>query len=89
MVCLKPRFKYDDSLDAFGVHGVGGFLGALLTGVFASAALYNAAAGKTGDDVLKLPVWSSQLATQFIAAAVSAVAYSPDGKTLALPDRAD
>ena len=27
-VCLKPLFKYDDSLDAFGVHGVGGFLGA-------------------------------------------------------------
>ncbi len=33
-VCLKPVFKYDDSLDAFGVHGVGGFLGAVLTGVF-------------------------------------------------------
>ena len=33
-VCLKPLFQYDDSLDAFGVHGVGGFLGAVLTGVF-------------------------------------------------------
>jgi len=33
-VTLKPYFKYDDSLDAFGVHGVGGFLGAVLTGVF-------------------------------------------------------
>jgi Amt family ammonium transporter len=33
---LKHRFGYDDSLDAFGVHGVGGILGALLTGVFAS-----------------------------------------------------
>jgi ammonium transporter len=33
-VCLKPVLKYDDSLDAFGVHGVGGFLGAVLTGVF-------------------------------------------------------
>ncbi|MEZ4303012.1 MAG: ammonium transporter, partial [Polyangiaceae bacterium] len=31
----KERFGYDDSLDAFGVHGVGGALGALLTGVFA------------------------------------------------------
>ncbi|MFO0599655.1 MAG: ammonium transporter [Myxococcaceae bacterium] len=31
-VQLKTRFKYDDSLDAFGVHGVGGILGALLTG---------------------------------------------------------
>ncbi|MFT3835489.1 MAG: ammonium transporter [Myxococcaceae bacterium] len=33
-VQLKNRFGYDDSLDAFGVHGVGGILGALLTGVF-------------------------------------------------------
>lgn len=35
-VMLKGRFGYDDSLDAFGVHGVGGITGAILTGVFAS-----------------------------------------------------
>jgi ammonium transporter, Amt family len=35
---LKAKFRYDDSLDAFGVHGVGGTLGALLTGVFATRA---------------------------------------------------
>jgi Amt family ammonium transporter len=34
-VLLKSRFGYDDALDAFGVHGVGGALGAILTGVFA------------------------------------------------------
>jgi len=34
-VLLKGKLGYDDSLDAFGVHGVGGFLGAVLTGVFA------------------------------------------------------
>jgi Amt family ammonium transporter len=34
---VKKMFGYDDSLDAFGVHGVGGTLGALLTGVFASS----------------------------------------------------
>ncbi len=34
-VYLKHMLGYDDSLDAFGVHGVGGFLGAILTGVFA------------------------------------------------------
>ncbi len=34
-VVLKSRFKYDDALDVFGVHGIGGLLGALLTGVFA------------------------------------------------------
>jgi Amt family ammonium transporter len=36
---LKRTFGYDDSLDVFGVHGVGGIVGALLTGVFASASL--------------------------------------------------
>jgi Amt family ammonium transporter len=36
---LKSKFKYDDSLDAFGVHGIGGTIGALLTGVFATRAL--------------------------------------------------
>ncbi len=36
---MKRFFGYDDSLDAFGVHGVGGLVGALLTGVFASTAL--------------------------------------------------
>ncbi len=36
---LKRRLGYDDSLDVFGVHGVGGIVGALLTGVFADAAL--------------------------------------------------
>lgn len=36
---LKRRLGYDDALDVFGVHGVGGILGALLTGVFASASL--------------------------------------------------
>ncbi len=37
-VLAKGRFGYDDALDAFGVHGVGGALGAILTGVLASAA---------------------------------------------------
>ncbi len=36
---LKRRLGYDDALDVFGVHGVGGIVGALLTGVFASKAL--------------------------------------------------
>ncbi|HEY7954242.1 MAG TPA: ammonium transporter, partial [Polyangia bacterium] len=37
-VLVKSRFGYDDALDAFGVHGVGGALGALLTGLFAAKA---------------------------------------------------
>ena len=36
---LKNRTKIDDSLDAFGVHGLGGFVGAILTGVFAIEAI--------------------------------------------------
>ncbi|OLU20530.1 MULTISPECIES: ammonium transporter [unclassified Pseudomonas] len=36
---LKRKLGYDDSLDVFGVHGVGGIVGALLTGVFAAPAL--------------------------------------------------
>jgi Amt family ammonium transporter len=36
---IKNQFKYDDTLDAFGVHGVGGTLGAILTGVFATKAV--------------------------------------------------
>ncbi len=42
---VKKFFGYDDSLDAFGVHGVGGTVGALLTGVFASGVI-NAVFGK-------------------------------------------
>ncbi len=43
---IKPKFGYDDSLDAFGVHGIGGILGTLATGLFASRAIN--AAGANG-----------------------------------------
>jgi len=46
---IKNKFRYDDALDAFGVHGAGGTLGALLTGVFATSAINDGlkdAAGK-------------------------------------------
>jgi len=36
---VKSKFRYDDTLDAFGVHGAGGTVGALLTGVFATRAI--------------------------------------------------
>lgn len=38
-ITIKSKFGYDDSLDAFGVHGIGGTLGAILTGVFATRAV--------------------------------------------------
>jgi Amt family ammonium transporter len=61
-VWLKNAFKYDDSLDAFGVHGIGGMLGALLTGVFATAAV-NPGVGAHGvlqqaEGLLATIVWS-------------------------------
>jgi len=42
---VKPKLGYDDSLDAFGVHGIGGIWGALATGVFASALIQPGCSG--------------------------------------------
>jgi Amt family ammonium transporter len=50
-VMLKSKLGYDDALDAFGVHGVGGLLGALLTGVLASAG-WNTAVTKMGSELV-------------------------------------
>jgi Amt family ammonium transporter len=46
---VKRKFGYDDSLDAFGVHGAGGTLGALLTGVFATSGVNNALKNSAGN----------------------------------------
>ncbi len=46
---LKKAFGYDDSLDAFGVHGVGGIVGAVLTGVFAVEAIGGTAGAVEGN----------------------------------------
>ncbi|MFT8484292.1 MAG: ammonia channel protein, partial [Gluconobacter cerinus] len=45
---LKHRFNYDDSLDAFGVHGTGGIIGAILTGAFAYGPLSATASNPEG-----------------------------------------
>jgi Amt family ammonium transporter len=42
---IKPKLGYDDSLDAFGVHGIGGIIGAILTGVLATPAIQSAYSG--------------------------------------------
>jgi Amt family ammonium transporter len=42
---VKQMFGYDDSLDAFGVHGIGGTIGAILTGVFATREVNDLRAG--------------------------------------------
>lgn len=45
---VKHKFGYDDTLDAFGVHGAGGTLGAILTGVFATSAINDALKDASG-----------------------------------------
>ena len=56
-VVLKPKLGYDDSLDVFGVHGLGGITGALLTGVFAVEAIGGTAGlleGNAGQVLIQL-----------------------------------
>jgi Amt family ammonium transporter len=61
---LKPMLGYDDTLDAFGIHGIGGTLGALLTGVFADPAINPAGTGLLYGN-------PGQLWTQFVAVGVT------------------
>ncbi|HLJ96291.1 MAG TPA: ammonium transporter, partial [Gemmataceae bacterium] len=70
-VCLKPFLKYDDSLDAFGVHGVGGILGAVMTGVFASAVLWQHGAGSADPLGVLKDGRLNQIMVQALAALVS------------------
>jgi len=53
-VLMKAKLKYDDSLDAFGVHGLGGTTGAILTGVFASVGAKGLMAGDVKQFVTQL-----------------------------------
>ncbi len=61
---LKRALKYDDSLDAFGVHAIGGIVGALLTGVFVAASL-------GGSGLAEGVTMGHQLWIQFIAVAAT------------------
>jgi Amt family ammonium transporter len=57
-VWIKKLLRYDDSLDAFGIHGAGGLIGALLTGVFATTAINSLSEGaNVGAQALGL-VWT-------------------------------
>jgi len=62
---VKNKFGYDDSLDVFGIHGVGGIVGALGTGIFTAPWL-----GGTGGDDFSI---TSQLWIQFVAVLVTIV----------------
>ena len=68
---LKAKFGYDDSLDVFGVHGVGGTTGAILTGVFASSAVNSAAPdGLIGGNAAQLGHQIAAVAVTWIFAIV-------------------
>lgn len=67
----KHRFRYDDTLDVFGVHGVGGVLGTLLAGVFASRAI--TATGNDPGVAGLLEGNAHQLAIQAIGVAVTVI----------------
>lgn len=68
-VSLKPRLRYDDSLDVVGVHLVGGLVGAILTGVFATTAVN--AGGADG-----LLYGDASLVTKQVIAVVATCVYS-------------
>lgn len=62
---LKVLLKYDDSLDAFGLHGIGGFIGAVLTGVFAASAIGGTPGAVEGNGLL---VWTQVWGALAVAA---------------------
>ncbi len=66
---VKKKFGYDDSLDAFGVHGAGGTLGAILTGVFATNQVNDILSGKPLGWVDHNP---SQMGQQLISVLIAA-----------------
>lgn len=74
---LKNTFGYDDSLDAFGVHGMGGILGAVLTGVFATSVVTGSESRGAIDGN------PDQIVTQLISI-VAAVGFSAVGSFLIL-----
>ena len=65
-ILVKAKLKYDDSLDAFGVHGVGGTFGAIATGAFATVGATGLLAGNTGQFITQLIAVASCGAYAFI-----------------------
>jgi ammonium transporter, Amt family len=70
---VKARFGYDDSLDAFGVHGAGGTLGAILTGIFASSTVNPVFKDTQGNALASGVIQGNyyQLLNQFVGVAIA------------------
>jgi ammonium transporter, Amt family len=66
-VMLKSKLGYDDALDAFGVHGVGGLLGALLTGVLASSGWNSAVTAQGAELVMEQAIGAGVTAVYSVA----------------------
>ena len=64
---IKRAFGYDDSLDVFGIHAIGGIIGALLTGVFAAKGLGGAGFGEGNESI------AGQVGAQFVGVAATIV----------------
>jgi len=67
---VKPKLGYDDSLDAFGVHGVGGIIGAVLTGVLATPAIQAAYSGAAYGNLHQLRVQLIAVGTTIVFSGV-------------------
>jgi Amt family ammonium transporter len=72
---LKPRLGYDDSLDAFGIHGIGGIVGAIGTGIVFAPSL-----GGPGGEDFEI---GAQLVTQ-VSAVLATIAVSAVGTAIAI-----
>ena len=70
MILWRPRTRLDDSLDVFAAHGIGGIVGALLTGVFAQEAWNAPAAGLIDGGVRLVVVQAAAIAAVFAYSAV-------------------
>jgi Amt family ammonium transporter len=78
---LKQKLGYDDSLDAFGVHGVGGFWGMIATGIFATTAVNPAGANGLmlgGIEVFKTQIFSACLTVVYCASATAVICFAVD-----------
>ena len=64
---MKRAFAYDDSLDVFGIHAVGGIIGAILTGVLAATAFGGSGFGDGNETI------SAQVTSQFVGVAATVV----------------
>lgn len=82
---VKMKFGYDDSLDAFGVHGVGGLMGCLLTGVFATRAINDTLKTAAGQPALLGAIDGNphQIVNQFLGALIG-IALGVAGTFIAL-----